>query len=158
MKVRILHILTTFTQVTARLKHFIVGWLLVLGLKEGLVECATVCVKSWVILLHLFKWTGTLWIGSLWIMHIPILSYLATYYISAYNYNFKVFLWKTQTWPLTKARIIPLLLWLEICPKTRDSNEWDAKAQDVSWFVLQIHPMIFVGVQKCKVLLYIGGM
>ena len=23
---------------------------------------------------------------------------------------------------------------------------------------LQIHPMIFVGVQKCKVLLYIGGM
>ena len=26
------------------------GWLLVLGLKEGLVECVTVCVKSWVIL------------------------------------------------------------------------------------------------------------
>ena len=26
------------------------GLLLVLGLKEGLVECATVCVKSWVIL------------------------------------------------------------------------------------------------------------
>ena len=26
------------------------GWLLVLGLKECLVECATVCVKSWVIL------------------------------------------------------------------------------------------------------------
>ena len=23
---------------------------------------------------------------------------------------------------------------------------------------LQIHPMIFVGVQECKVLLYIGGM
>ena len=50
LKVRILHILTTFTQVTARLKNFLVGWLLVLGLKEGLVECATVCVKSWVIL------------------------------------------------------------------------------------------------------------
>ena len=27
------------------------GWLLVLGIKEGLVECATVCVKSVVILL-----------------------------------------------------------------------------------------------------------
>ena len=25
-------------------------WLLVLGLEEGLVECATLCVKSWVIL------------------------------------------------------------------------------------------------------------
>ena len=50
LKIRILHILTTFTQVTARLKTFLVGWLLVLGLKEGLVECATVCVKSWVIL------------------------------------------------------------------------------------------------------------
>ena len=37
---------------TARLKNFLVGWLLVLGLKEGLVECATVCVKSEVILLH----------------------------------------------------------------------------------------------------------
>ena len=35
---------------TAILKNFLVGWGLVLGLKEGLVECATVCVKSWVIL------------------------------------------------------------------------------------------------------------
>ena len=34
----------------ARLKNFLVGWLLVLGLKEGLVEWATVNVKSWVIL------------------------------------------------------------------------------------------------------------
>ena len=50
MKVRILHILTNFTQVTARIKNFLVGWLLVLDLKEGLVECATVCVKNWVIL------------------------------------------------------------------------------------------------------------
>ena len=31
-------------------QDFLVGWLLNLGLKEGLVECATVCVKSWVIL------------------------------------------------------------------------------------------------------------
>ena len=42
---------TTFTQLTARLKNFLMGWLLVLGLKEGLVECATVCVKSEVTLL-----------------------------------------------------------------------------------------------------------
>ena len=50
MKVRILPFLTTLTQLTARLKNFSRGWLLVLSLKEGLVECATVCVKSEVIL------------------------------------------------------------------------------------------------------------
>ena len=43
--------MTTFTQLTARLKNFLMGWLLVLGLKESLVECATVCVKSEVILM-----------------------------------------------------------------------------------------------------------
>ena len=42
--------MTTFVQPSARLKNFLRGWLLVLGLKEGLVECATVCVKSVVIL------------------------------------------------------------------------------------------------------------
>ena len=42
----------TFAQLSARLKNFLRGWLLVLGLKEGLVECATVCVKSVVILLY----------------------------------------------------------------------------------------------------------
>ena len=47
--------LITFTQVTPRLKNFWVGWLLFLGLKEGLVECATVCVKSWVILTKVSK-------------------------------------------------------------------------------------------------------
>ena len=36
----------------ARLKNFLRGWLLVLGLKEGLVEYATLCVKSEVILEH----------------------------------------------------------------------------------------------------------
>ena len=42
--------MTTFAQLSARLKNFLRGWLLVLGIKEGLVECATVCVKSVVIL------------------------------------------------------------------------------------------------------------
>ena len=42
--------LTTFTQLTARLKNFLRGWWLALGIKEGLVECGTVCVKSEVIL------------------------------------------------------------------------------------------------------------
>ena len=37
--------MTTFTQLTARLFNG-----LVLGLEEGLVECATLCAKSWVIL------------------------------------------------------------------------------------------------------------
>ena len=50
LKVRILPFLTTFTQLTTRLKNYLRGWLLVLDLKEGLVECATVCVKSEVIL------------------------------------------------------------------------------------------------------------
>jgi hypothetical protein len=43
--------LTTFTQLTARLKNFLRGWLLLLGLKECLVECATMCIKSEVILI-----------------------------------------------------------------------------------------------------------
>ena len=42
----------TFTQLnsTTLLKNFLRGWLLVLGLKECLVECATLCLKSEVIL------------------------------------------------------------------------------------------------------------
>ena len=46
--------LTIFTQLTARLKNFLMGWLLVLGLKESTVECATVCIKSEVILLPMY--------------------------------------------------------------------------------------------------------
>jgi hypothetical protein len=46
--------LTTFAQLSARLKNFLRGWLLDLGLKEGFVECATVCVKSVVILLFFY--------------------------------------------------------------------------------------------------------
>ena len=34
----------------ARLKNFLMGWLLVLGLKECPVECETLCVRSEVIL------------------------------------------------------------------------------------------------------------
>ena len=45
--------LTTFTQLNARLKNFLGFWLLVLCLQECLVEYATLCVKSVVIL-----WTG----------------------------------------------------------------------------------------------------
>ena len=40
----------SFTQLTARLKLFLMEWLLVLDLKECLVEFATVCVKIVVIL------------------------------------------------------------------------------------------------------------
>jgi hypothetical protein len=47
LKVRILPYLTTFAQLSARLKNFLGGWLLVLGIKEGLVECATMCIKVW---------------------------------------------------------------------------------------------------------------
>ena len=55
LKVRILPFLTTFAQLSARLKNFLRGWLLVLGQKEGVVECATVCVKSVVILKNYFS-------------------------------------------------------------------------------------------------------
>ena len=44
-------IFDNFYKLTARLKNFLRGWLLVWGLKEGLVECATVCVESVVILI-----------------------------------------------------------------------------------------------------------
>jgi hypothetical protein len=37
----------------ARLKNFLRGWLLVLSLKEGLVKCAAVYVKSEVILFYM---------------------------------------------------------------------------------------------------------
>ena len=57
LKVRILPFLTTFTQLTARLKNFLRGWLLVLSLKEGLVEFATVCIKSEVILTRVHKYS-----------------------------------------------------------------------------------------------------
>ena len=53
LKVRILPFLTTFTQLTTRLKNFLRGWLLVISLKKGLVEWATVCIKSEVILLNI---------------------------------------------------------------------------------------------------------
>ena len=47
--------MTIFTQLTTRLKNFLRGWLLVLGLKEYPVECATVCVKSEVILFEVYN-------------------------------------------------------------------------------------------------------
>ena len=53
LKVRILQFLTIVTQLTAGLKNFLSRWLLVLDLKEGLIECATVCVKSEVILMNI---------------------------------------------------------------------------------------------------------
>ena len=64
MKVRILPFLTTFTQLTARLKNFLRGWLLVLRLKEGLVECATVCVKSEVILIMIHTYIYAKFLGG----------------------------------------------------------------------------------------------
>ena len=35
--------------------YFLMGWLLVLGLKDCLVKCATVCVRSMVILINFFN-------------------------------------------------------------------------------------------------------
>ena len=51
-----------FAQVNSRLMEFLIGWLLFLGLKECLVECATVWVKSVVILnvhiIFIIKWNS----------------------------------------------------------------------------------------------------
>ena len=52
LKFKILPFLKTFTQLTTRLKHFLMDWVLVLGLIEGLVECAPFCLKSEVILVY----------------------------------------------------------------------------------------------------------
>ena len=49
----------TFAQLTARLKNFLRSWLLALGIKEGLVECATMCIKSEVILTIIATTTTT---------------------------------------------------------------------------------------------------
>ena len=46
--------MTTFTQLNAKLKNFLRGWLLVWGLKECLAQCATLYVKSEVILIHMY--------------------------------------------------------------------------------------------------------
>ena len=51
VKTRIIFDIENFTQLTLQLKNFLMGWFLVLGLKEGLVECATVCIKSEVMLI-----------------------------------------------------------------------------------------------------------
>ena len=48
-----LEISMIFVQPSSRLMYFLMGWLLVLGLKDCLVKCATVCVRSMVILLYI---------------------------------------------------------------------------------------------------------
>mgnify|MGYP006888591525 CR=1 FL=1 len=48
-----LEISMIFVQPSSRLMYFLMGWLLVLGLKDCLVKCATVCVRSMVILAYL---------------------------------------------------------------------------------------------------------
>ena len=61
MKVKILQFLTTFTQLNARPKFFLQGWLLALSIKEGPIKCAVVCNKSCVILSDLNQewiWAG----------------------------------------------------------------------------------------------------
>ena len=45
--------LCTFWRLLLKWPQDLRGWLLVLGIKKGLVECATVCVKSVVILTYL---------------------------------------------------------------------------------------------------------
>ena len=67
LKVRILPFLTTFTQLTARQRNFLRGRLLVLGLKECLVECETLCVKSEVMLNYFYQapWLDISWPKSI---------------------------------------------------------------------------------------------
>jgi hypothetical protein len=86
--------LTTFVELSARLKNFFGGWLLVLGIKEGLAECATVFVKSVVILrywlfffltkygnLPTLKIKIALWL-FLWIYSLFVFFSLSTYLMS----------------------------------------------------------------------------
>ena len=78
LKVRILAFSTTFTQLTARIKNFLVGWLLFLGLKEGLVECALVCVKSWVILTYTPAEAKIICDKNEWLVHTLSMNQLGT--------------------------------------------------------------------------------
>ena len=86
MKVGILPFLTTFAQLSARLKHFLGGQLLVLGIKEGLVECAMVCVKSVVILSLVYVMCNTGFLLNMYIIcssdNIPNLDYTNSEVIS----------------------------------------------------------------------------
>ena len=71
-------IFTTFAQLSPRLKTFLEGWSLVLGIKEGLVECAsaTVCVKSVVILNMLLTPQFNFKSPCIWIYQV---TYILTY-------------------------------------------------------------------------------
>ena len=85
LNVRILTFLTTFFQQTTRLKNFLRSWLLILGLKEGLVKCATLlCVKCWVIL------TNRLYIPQLetWQLLFPYCT-LKTIAEAIFSFNLK---------------------------------------------------------------------
>ena len=78
--------MTTFTQLNASFKNFLSGWFLVLGLKECQVECATLCVKSEVILTsHTFRSNAKIlkmpegnlfknWLRSSWVAGLVILT------------------------------------------------------------------------------------
>jgi hypothetical protein len=72
LKVRILPFLTTFAQLTAIFKNFLAGWLFVLGIKEGLVECTTVWVKSVVILSNMLAEKKPLYLS----LFVSTLSYV----------------------------------------------------------------------------------
>ena len=52
--------MTTFTQLNARLKNFLRSWSLVFGLMECLVECATLCGKSEVMLKYVNTYVNLL--------------------------------------------------------------------------------------------------
>ena len=60
-----LEISMIFVQPSSRLMYFLMGWLLVLGLKDCLVKCATVCVRSMVILKHMDGARDIFWIKTL---------------------------------------------------------------------------------------------
>ena len=53
LKVKIMQFLTTFTQLNARSKKILQGWLLALSIKEDPAICAIVCNKNWVILKYM---------------------------------------------------------------------------------------------------------
>ena len=85
LKVRILPFLKAFVQLSARLKNFWGGWLLVLSIKESLVKCATVCVKSVVILMIIHMYLGFQFICLCY----PLQSNLHTY-LSSFNLTFYI--------------------------------------------------------------------
>ena len=97
LKVRLLSFLTPFTQLTAKLINFLWGLMLVLGLKKGLLECATVFIKSEFILMQAYDYNTKTLLLCVWnsiciiwmfLVFLNLWSLFFCVYFSSFHYVF----------------------------------------------------------------------